>query len=271
MNKNFGKIGFIGAGKMAQAIMKGIIKSNFFSVDNIFASEPNLEIADKVAEEFGIKVFQSNKELVKNCDIIVFSVKPFIISDVINDIKDVMTSDKMIISILAGISTDFIQSALGVQVPVVRIMPNTPALVNEGMTAVCKGSLATNSHLDFAKDLFKCLGRVIQVEESQIDIVTAISGSSPAFYYYFIDEIAKSAERMGFDYNIALLAAAQSALGSAKMILETGVSPSVLIDNVTTKGGTTEVGMNVLKSHNTSAIIDEAVIGTTKKASQLGK
>lgn len=271
MNKNFGKIGFIGAGKMAQAIMKGIIKANFFSADNIFASEPNLEIADKVSDAFGIKVFQSNKELVEMCDVIVLAVKPFIISDIIRDIKDVVTSDKMIISILAGISTEFIQSELGVLVPVIRIMPNTPALVNAGMSAVCKGSLATNNHLDFAKDLFKCLGKVIQVDEAQIDIVTAISGSSPAFYYYFIDEIAKSAQKMGFDYNIALLAAAQSALGSAKMILETGISPSILIDNVTTKGGTTEVGMNVLKSHNVGQIIDEAVVGTTKKASQLGK
>ena len=164
------------------------------------------------------------------------------------DIKDVINAEKMIISILAGISTDYIQTKLDTDVPVIRVMPNTPALVNEGMSAVCKGSNATNSHLNFAKDLFKCLGKVIQVEENQIDIVTAISGSSPAFYYYFINEIAKSAQNMGFDYNIALLAAAQSALGSAKMILETGISPETLIDNVTTKGGTTEVGMNILKA-----------------------
>lgn len=271
MNKSFGKIGFIGAGKMAQAIIKGIIKAGFFSVDNIFAAEPNLEQADKVAQEFGIEVFQSNKELVEKVDIIVFAVKPFIINDVINDIKDVVTKDKMVVSILAGISTDYIQSELGIAVPVIRVMPNTPALVNEGMSAVCKGTLATNSHLDFVKDLFKCLGKVIQVEENQIDIVTAISGSSPAFYYYFIDSIAKSAQNMGFDYNIALLAAAQSALGAAKMILETGVAPEILIDNVTTKGGTTEVGMNILKSRLVDKIIDEAVVGTADKAAKLGK
>ena len=271
MNKSFGKIGFIGAGKMAQAIIKGIIKSGFFSVDNIFAAEPNLVAADKVEQEFGIKVFQSNKELAQNVDIIVFSVKPFIINDVINDIKDVVTKDKMIISILAGVSTEYIQSGLNIPVPVIRVMPNTPALVNEGMTAVCKGTLATNSHLNFAKNLFKCLGKVIQVEENQIDIVTAISGSSPAFYYYFIEAIAKSAQKMGFDYNIALLAAAQSALGSAKMVLETGVSPQTLIDNVTTKGGTTEVGMNILKARHIDRIIDEVIVGTTEKASKLGK
>ena len=115
------------------------------------------------------------------------------------------------------------------------------------------------------------MSRVIQVEESQIDIVTAISGSSPAFYYYFIDEIAKSAQKMGFDYNIALLAAAQSALGSAKMILETGVSPDTLIENVTTKGGTTEVGMNILKARRMDKIIDEAIVGTKEKAGNLGK
>ncbi len=271
MNKSFGKIGFIGAGKMAQAIIKGIITSKFYSVDDVFASEPNLEVADRVSEQFGITVFQSNRELVKNVDVVVFAIKPFIIGDVIRDIKDVVTSDKMIISILAGISTEYIQSELGVLVPVIRVMPNTPALVKEGMTAVCKGTLATNTHLNFAKDIFKSIGKVIQVDESQINIVTAISGSSPAFYYYFIDEIAKSAQKMGFDYNIALMAAAQSALGSAKMILETGVSPSVLIDNVTTRGGTTEVGMNILKSNDMGIIIDKAIVGTTKKAAQLGK
>ena len=271
MNKSFRRIGFIGAGKMAHAIIKGIIKAKFISPNNIYASEPNLEAADIVAEKYGIKVFQSNKELAQNVDIIIFAVKPFIAKDIINDIKEVISPDKTIISILAGVSTDFIQKELEKQVPIIRVMPNTPALVNEGMSALCKGAYATNAHMELTKSIFKCLGKVIQVEESQIDIITAISGSSPAFYYYYIDEIAKSAQRMGFDYNIALLAAAQSALGSAKMILETGISPSVLIDNVTTKGGTTEVGMNVLKSNNLDKIIYEAVKGTAEKASRLGK
>lgn len=271
MNKSFGKIGFIGGGKMAQAIIKGIISSKFFKASDIFVSEPNLNVAEKISQEFGIKVYSTNKELAKNSDIIVFAVKPFIVQDIINDIKNHIDNKKIIISILAGISTNYIQSELNIDVPVIRVMPNTPALVNEGMSAVCKGSMATNSHLNFAKDLFKCLGKVIQVEEGQIDIVTAISGSSPAFYYYFIDEIAKSAQKMGFDYNIALLAAAQSALGSAKMILETGISPEVLIENVTTKGGTTEVGMNILKAKHLDKIVDEAIVGTKEKAEKLGK
>lgn len=271
MNKNFGKIGFIGGGKMAQAIIKGIISAGFYNPTNIYVAEPNLNIAEKLTQELGVKVFQNNKELAKNSDIIVFAVKPFIVDDIINDIKGVVNSKKMIISILAGISTNYIQSELDVSIPVIRVMPNTPALVNEGMSAVCKGSNATNSHLNFAKNLFKCLGKVIQVEESQIDIVTAISGSSPAFYYYFIDEIAKSAQKMGFDYNIALLAAAQSALGSAKMILETGIAPDTLIENVTTKGGTTEVGMNILKAKHLDKIVEEAIVGTKEKAGKLGK
>ncbi len=271
MNKKFTKIGFIGAGKMAQAIIKGIIKSNFYSVDNIFASEPNEDLAKKVEKDFGIKVFQSNKDLVKNVDIVFFAVKPFVAKEVISDIKFEINKEQLFVSILAGISTDFIQKELGQDVSVVRVMPNTPALVNEGMSALCKGRYATSSQLDFVENIFECLGKVIQIEESQIDIITAISGSSPAFYYYFIDAIAKSAREMGFDYDIALMAAAQSALGSAKMILETGVSPSVLIDNVTTKGGTTEVGMNILSSAGVEKIVDRAVKGTAEKAAMLGK
>lgn len=271
MNKNFSKIGFVGAGKMAQAIINGILKSEFFSPENVFASEPNSEAALKVQKEFGIKVFGDNKELVQNVDVVVLAVKPFIVGDVIENIKDFIGSDKMIISIAAGISSDYICENIGKNIPVIRVMPNTPALVNEGMTAICKGRYAKDEHIDFAQQLFNCLGKVIRVQESQIDIITAISGSSPAFYYYFIDEIAKSAQQMGFDYDTALLAAAQSALGSAKMILETGLSPSVLIDNVTTKGGTTEAGMKVLRSEQTEKIINETIKATAEKSAQLGK
>lgn len=271
MNKNLKKIGFVGAGKMAQAIIKGIIKADFFSKDNIFASEPNLEAAKKVEQQFGIKVFTDNKELVKNADIILFAVKPFVVNDVIDSIKSAIRDNQTIISIAAGISTEKIQTRLEKNIPVVRVMPNTPALVNEGMAAICGGKFVRYEHLCFAKELFSCLGRVIEIEENQIDIITAISGSSPAFYYYFINEIARAAEKLGFDYNLGLLAAAQSALGSAKMILETGVAPETLIDNVTTKGGTTEVGMNVLREANLDKIICRAIIGTKEKSEMLGR
>ena len=271
MNKTSKKIGFIGAGKMAQAIIKGIIKANFFTRDNIFASEPNAEARKKVEKEFGIKVFADNKTLAQTADIILFAVKPFVINDAILSIKEETTAEKTIISIAAGISTEKIQAQFGINLPVVRVMPNTPALVNEGMAAVCGGKYATSEHIEFTKELFSCLGKVIEIDESQIDIITAISGSSPAFYYYFINEIARSAERMGFDYKTALLASAQSALGSAKMILETGIPPETLIDNVTTKGGTTEVGMNILRKANLDKIVDEAIIGTKEKSEMLGK
>jgi len=271
MNKISQKIGFIGAGKMAQAIMKGIISAGFFERADIFAAEPNPDASDKVSKEFGIKVFDNAEELVKSVDIIVFSVKPFVVKDVIAEIKDVINADKKIISIAAGISTEFIQKELGVNIPVLRVMPNTPALVNAGMSAVCKGTYADEKDLEFVYNLFSCLGKVIKIEETQMDIVTAISGSSPAFYYYFINEIAKSAQKMGFDYKLALLSAAQSALGSAKMIMETGVEPEILIDNVTTKGGTTEAGMNVLKSAQTDKIIDDVIKATAEKSAILGK
>lgn len=268
MNK---KIGFIGAGKMAQAIIKGMLRSNFVPMDNIIASEPNREAALKAAQELGIKVISDNVRLAKDADIIVFAVKPFAVRDVIAQIKENLSKDKLILSILAGVSTELIAELAKLDIPVVRIMPNTPALVNEGMTAVCKGKFAADKDLEFAKKLFECLGKVIVVDEAQIDIVTAISGSSPAFYYYFINEIAKSAEKLGFDYKTALLASAQTALGSAKMVLETGVEPQTLIDNVSTKGGCTEVGINILKDKKLDEIIFETVTGTKEKAAALGK
>ncbi len=264
------KIGFIGGGKMASAIMKGIINSNWCLNSEIIVSDRNEDALNNLHESYGVNITIENQEVVKNSKIILFAVKPFVLRDVLNEIKPFITKEHVILSIAAGISLKTIEEIVG-DIPVVRIMPNTPALLNEGMSAVCKGNFANDEHAKIALEIFSSVGKVIQSEEKYIDIITAISGSGPAFYYYVINEIAKAGEKLGLDYETCLKLSAQTAFGSAKMIMDSGVNPEQLIINVTTPGGCTAVGNDVLKDNNVSEILEETITKTMQKAYKLGK
>lgn len=264
------KIGFIGGGKMASAILKGIINSSLFKNDEIIVSDKNQASLDMLKNDFGINVTSSNSDVVKNSEIVLFAVKPFVLRDVLEEIKPFITEKNTVLSIAAGISISTIEEIIG-KFPVVRIMPNTPALVNEGMSAVCKGNFAGDRHEKIAEEIMSSVGKVIKTEEKYIDIITAISGSGPAFYYYIIDEIAKAGEKLGLDYQTCLKLSAQTAYGSAKMIMDTNVSPEQLIINVTTPGGCTAVGNDVLKDRDVSDILFETIEKTKQKAFELGK
>ena len=264
------KIGFIGGGKMATAIMKGIINSNWCEAKNIFVSDKNEDALKILEKEYAVQTSLDNIEIVKNSKILLFAVKPFVLRDVLNEIKPYLTKEHIIFSIAAGISIKTMEEIVG-DIPVVRIMPNTPALVNEGMSAICKGNFANEEHSQIALEIFKSVGKVVESDEKYIDIITAISGSGPAFYYYIIDEIAKAGEKLGLDYQTCLKLSAQTAYGAAKMIMETDVNPEQLIVNVTTPGGCTAVGNEVLKEQEISKILFDTIEKTAQKAYELGK
>ena len=265
------KIAFIGAGKMATAIIKGLLESNLFNQDNVFASEPNLETAKNLSKELGIQFFQDNKQAVKEADIILLAVKPFVVKEVLEEIKDEINDSKLIISIAAGISSQKIEEYIGKTARIIKVMPNTPALLGEGMSAVCKGKNATENDFETVVKIFESVGKVVKAEEKDIDAITGVSGSGPAFYYYIINEIAKAGEKLGLDYNTALKLSAQTALGAARMILETGLPAEQLITNVTTPGGTTAEGNKVLNESNLSEILFETVQKTAQKSELMGK
>ncbi len=267
MNK---KIGFIGAGKMANAIIKGIIDSKYCTPENMYVSDLNKKALESMQIEFALNTTTNNSEVVQNADVLIFAVKPFVLKDVIKELKPFITGKHLVISIAAGIPISAIEEIVE-STPVIRVMPNTPALVNEGMSAVCKGKLASEDDVKIASDIFKSVGKVIETEEKYIDIITAISGSGPAFYYYIIDEIAKAGESLGLDYDTCLKLSAQTAFGAAKMIMDTDVSPEQLITNVTTPGGCTEVGNITLKEKNISSILHATIENTMKKAKALGE
>ncbi len=265
------RIGFIGAGKMAGAIIEGLLASGLFDKNNIIASEMNEEIAKSAQELLGVNVITDSKELVKSSDIIVIATKPFIIPELLENLKSEITTEKLIVSIAAGITFKKMEDILGTDKRLVRVMPNTPALLDEGMSAVCKNNIATDTDLNNILEIFSQVGEVITCEEKDMDAITGVSGSGPAFYYYIIDQIAKAGEKLGLDYKTALQLSAQTALGAAKMLQETGKTPEELITAVTTPGGTTAEGNKVLKESTISEILFETVQKTAEKSKEMSR
>lgn len=270
MNNGTEKIGFVGAGKMASAIISGILDSGLFKKENILASEYSEQSAKDAEERLGIKVFSNNLELVKNVDVVVFCVKPFVFKEVLEQVSKVFTPSKLAVSIVAGMRTETIEELLPKKSRVVRVMPNTPALIKEGMSATTNGRYANEEDSRLIEDIFKSVGAVVKVEEDLIDAVTGVSGSGPAFYYNMIEELAQGGVKLGLDYETSILLSAKTALGAAKMVLDKIDTTKNLMQAVTTKGGTTEVGLNVMRDGDFDKIIHKVVFETAKKAKELG-
>ena len=265
MEKKNIKLGVIGAGKMGGAIIKGTVKSGFLPSDNIFVFDLNKESVNEIKNNLKVNTAQNIDELINSTSAVLIATKPFAADSVLDSIKDKI-NNHLIISIMAGVSTTRIENKL-TGAHVIRVMSNTPALVNEGMSVVCKGNFATDDEADLVLELFSKLGCALKIDEKYIDIVTAISGSGPAFFYYFIEEIARAGEKLGLDYKTCLKLSAQTALGASRMIMNSKDTPGVLIKNVTTPGGCTEVGNNVLADFK---ILYKTIKDTMEKAKSLG-
>lgn len=266
------KIGFIGSGKMASAIIKGLIKTGFAKPEELIATQAELEGVEEKSKALGIKIILDNKELAKNSEIILIATKPNQAVDVLEEIKPFIDSNKLIASIAAGVTTEKLEAHLPEKTRVIRIMPNTPALVGEGMSGMVGGKYAKQEDLEYIKNLLSTIGKCIVVEdEAQIDIVTAISGSGPAFFYKVINEIARAGEKLGMDYEKALLLSIQTAIGSAKMALHREIPMEELISNVATKGGCTRVGVDCMDENNTEKLFYDVIKSTTEKAHALGQ
>ena len=266
------KIGFIGAGKMASAIIKGLIKTGFAKPEELIATQAEIDEIENKSKILGIKIISDNKELAKNSEIILIATKPNQVVNVLEEIKQFVSSDKLIASIAAGVTTEKLESYLPEKTRVIRIMPNTPALIGEGMSGMVGGKYAKPNDLEYIKNMLSTIGKCIVVDdEAQIDIVTAISGSGPAFYYKVINEIARAGEKLGMNYENALLLSIQTAIGSAKMALHREISMEELISNVATKGGCTRVGVDCMDDNHTEKLFYDVIKSTTEKAHALGQ
>ncbi|MCD8552796.1 pyrroline-5-carboxylate reductase [Seleniivibrio sp.] len=263
------KIGFIGAGNMAEAMIKGLLASDLKT--EFAVSDSSVDRLEVIRTVYGIDgVAKDNKKVADFADIIVLAVKPQIISVVLRQLKG-RVRDKLIVSIAAGITTEYIESFLGEDTRIVRVMPNTPALVLSGAAAICGGKAATDNDLATVKSMLDAVGSCIIVEESKIDAVTGLSGSGPAYVYQFIEALSDAGVKMGLMRADATLLAAQTVMGAAKMVIETKKHPGELKDGVTSPGGTTICGLHELEKGAMRATVMNAVEAAAEKSRELGK
>ena len=253
------KLGFIGTGNMASAIMGGVINKGLIPANEIIGSDLFAPSRDKVAAQFGIHVTDSNLEVVNNAEIIVLSVKPQFYASVIAEIKDAITEDQLVITIAPGKTLAWLEEQFGKQVKITRTMPNTPAMVNAGMTAAVPNAYMSEDEFSRVKAILESFGKVEVVSEKLMDVVVSTSGSSPAYVYMMIEAMADAAVSGGMPRPQAYQFAAQAVLGSAKMVLETGMHPGALKDMVCSPAGTTIEAVRVLEEHGFRSAIIEAM------------
>jgi pyrroline-5-carboxylate reductase len=261
-------IGFIGTGRIAQALISGLARD---PETVIYGYDKDPDALQKVSSLYGVRIEASIPDLARDAAIVVISVKPYQVADVLAELKPALGTDHLLISVAAGISTGFISANCSDGTRVIRVMPNTPAFVGQGMTALCKGSHATEEDLALAEGIFSAIGKTAIVEESGMDGATAVSGSGPAYMFRIIDSIAEGGAACGLDRETAQLLAAQTMLGAAAMVLSGRKSPEELVREVTTPGGTTEAGLKEMEKHDLRATLVATVIAAAARSRELMK
>ncbi|HEX5490981.1 MAG TPA: pyrroline-5-carboxylate reductase [Candidatus Udaeobacter sp.] len=270
------KLTVLGAGKLGGILLRAYLKQEVFVLHRVIATVKREERAAALAKELGIAVTTNNREAVKGADVVLLTVKPQIIEEVLEEIAPEIGADTLLVSVAASVPTGFIEEHLAAatggkedKVPVVRAMPNTPAAVGCGMTAICGGTHATSSHLEVARTMFDAVGRTIVLEEKHMDAVTGLSASGPAFAYIILESLAEAGVKVGLPRDIATLLAAQTMKGAASVVLETGDHPALLKDAVTTPAGCTIDGILELEEGKLRVTLIKAVVKATSRAGEL--
>jgi len=263
-------IGFVGGGNMAEAMIRGLLRGKVFAPDDVIVSGPRDERLQELREKYGIRATTINREAAA-ARIVVLSVKPQILSRVLDEIADAIDSEALVISIAAGVPVAAIQSRLASGTRVVRGMPNTPALVDAAATAIAGGEHARESDLDDARRIFDAIGITVILEESQLDAVTGLSGSGPAYVFLILEALSDAGVKVGLSRRTAQLLAAQTLLGSAKLLLETNEHPGRLKDMVTSPGGTAITGLHTLEHGGVRTTLMNAVEAATRRSRELGE
>lgn len=264
-------IGFLGAGKMATSLARGLIRAKLAEASQIIASDPFAEARDSFAKETGAKAAASNLEVVQAAQVLFLSVKPDQTTPVLQEVQGSFTAGHLLISIAAGVPTAKLEAALPSGARVIRVMPNTPALVGESASAFALGKSASAADGDLAQKLFSAVGVALPVKESLLDAVTGLSGSGPAYVYQFIEALSDGGVASGLPREVATKLAAQTVLGAAKMVLETGIHPGALKDQVTSPGGTTIEGLHELEKGKLRGTVMNAVRAASDKSKKLGQ
>jgi pyrroline-5-carboxylate reductase len=265
-------ITFIGAGSMAEAMIAGFIKKSGISPERITAANhSNTKRRIELVENYGINAISMKDLSLHNTDVIILAVKPKQSEEVLQQIKPFITDQHIVLSVLAGISTPFIEGILEKEVPVIRVMPNTSSMIGESVTGISVGRFVQNIHLDLAQELSKAIGQVKIIAEEHMDVFTGMAGSGPAYFYYLLEHMEKIAVRNGLDPQVARDVAAQTLYGASKMVLETPYSPKELRRKVTSPNGTTAAGLHALDVNGGGKAIEEAVTKAAERSEELRK
>ena len=263
-------IGFVGAGNMAEALVRGLVRGGHVPAAKISASGPRRERLDALARDYGIAVTTDNREVVARSGVVVLSVKPQILDKVLREVGEHLRAGTLVVSIAAGVDTATIEDAIAPGVRVVRAMPNTPALVGAGATAIAAGKLASDADVATARALFEAVGIAVVLDESHLDAVTGLSGSGPAYIFLILEALADAGVKVGLSRRDAQRLAAQTVMGSAKLLLDTDEHPGKLKDMVTSPGGTAIAGLHTLEAGGLRTTLINAVEAATNRSRELG-
>ncbi len=264
-------IAVLGAGKMGGILVQAFLRCGLFPRESVSATVAHQARAAALSKQFGIAVTTDNLKAAQDADIILLGVKPQQMQDVVSGIAPALRPGKLLISFAASVKTSAIEAAAGCQISVIRAMPNTPAMVGAGITAICRGNFVTDQQLALAEQIFATVGRTVVVDEKHMDAVTGLSGSGPAFLYIIIEALAEAGVNVGLPRDIATLLAAQTSYGAAKMVLETGSHPALLKDEVTTPAGCTVEGILELEEGGLRVTLIKAVKRATERARELAR
>ncbi len=263
------KLAVLGTGKLGGILLRAYLKQGLFSAKRVSATVKHGEKAAALKKELGVSVTTENRAAVQGADIVLLGVKPQVVSEVLKEIAPELTEKTLVISVAASVPTNYIEQHLGGKVPVVRVMPNTPATVGCGMTGICRGAHAGEEHLEMARAMFDAVGRTVVVDEKNMDAVTGLSASGPAFAYIILESLAEAGVKVGLPRDVATLLAAQTMKGAASVVLETGDHPALLKDAVTTPAGCTIDGILELEEGKLRVTLIKAVVKATSRAGEL--
>lgn len=263
------RLAVLGAGKIGGILLRSFFKQGLVAPDHAVATVRHPERARALADELRIRVSTDNRAAAREADIILLSVKPQAVREVLEEIRPEVGPEQLVVSVAASVPTQFVEQHLAANVPVVRAMPNTPCAIGCGMTGICQGSHATAAHLETAVALFETVGRTVVVDEKHMDAVTGLSASGPAFVYIMLESLAEAGVKVGLPRDVATLLAAQTMHGSARVVLETGYHPALLKDEVTTPAGCTIDGILELEEGKLRVTLIKAVVKATQRAGEL--
>jgi pyrroline-5-carboxylate reductase len=263
------RVAVLGAGKMGGILLQAFLKQNLFAPDQIHATVGHAERALALSTQWGVDASTNNLEAAKQADLNVLAVKPLQVPGLIDEIRPALSKDKTLISIAASVKTRAIEDAAGLEIAVIRAMPNTPSALGAGAAALCRGRFVSAAQMELAERIFETVGRTVTVDEKHMDAVTGLSASGPAYIYIIIEALAEAGVKVGLPRDIATQLAAQTTFGAAKMVLETGYHPALLKDAVTTPAGCTIDGILELEEGGLRVTLIKAVMRATERAKQL--